>query len=86
MTLLAGGGTATAVTMVEHMRGQMEELVAAELWDSAEILGGFLCSASADGDSVPPADRAIHLVRPGVPRCCVARHVVGCHVTQETRV
>jgi len=51
------------------MRGQMQELVAAQLWDSAEILGGFLCGASAEGDSVPPADRAIHLVCPQMLRC-----------------
>ena len=44
------------------MRSQLEDLVAHELWDSAEILGGFLVSASADGaDGVTPGERAQHL-------------------------
>ena len=41
------------------MRQQLQELLSSELWESAELLGGFLLSASADGGgAVPPGERA----------------------------
>ena len=39
----------------------MKTLLAAEMWDSAEALGGFLCSASGGSDVAASADHARHL-------------------------
>ena len=46
----------------QQMRA-MERLLAAEMWESAEALGGFLCSASPrlPPDAVASAERARHL-------------------------
>ena len=48
----------------QQMRA-MERLLAAEMWESAEALGGFLCSASPrlPPDAVASAERARHLAQ-----------------------
>jgi len=44
----------------QQMRA-MERLLAAEMWESAEALGGFLCSATGGPDALASAERARHL-------------------------
>ena len=40
-------------------RAELEALLRDELWESAELFGGFLvASTSADGDATPPGERA----------------------------